>query len=83
MTSAQIKAWAKFYAALIGLAAWRGLTFFLYVLTGAGVVAAGKLVDFKAIGLADAGWLLLGTVLASIAGALYSHQPPDPTPPSP
>lgn len=83
MTTDRIKAWARYYAKLSGLALWRGFVCWLYVLTGAGTVQAGGLVDLRTIGIAGAGWTLLGTMLASVAAALFKNQPPDPAAPAP
>ena len=83
MNFAKLKEWGRFYLKLMFLAAWRGVICYLYTLTGGALATAGQVVDLRGIGLAGAGWLLLGTVVTAICGALYAHQPADPAEPPP
>lgn len=82
-TLKETKPWASYYAKLAGVAVWRGFTFFLYTLVGAGGAALVKVVDLRTLTMKDAGWVLAGTILTSIAGAWYKNPPPDPAPPTP
>lgn len=84
MTKDQVKAWASFYRTLLLVAAWNGICRFAGVLVGAGGAQVMNVVDLRKIGMAGAGWILCGTILASIGGALYANQitlPPKPTDP--
>lgn len=80
--SLPVKAWLRFYFKLSLVAGWNGVLRFLYVLTSAGVLQGTQTVDFRTIGWAGTGWVLFGTMLASIAGAWYRHPLPEPSEPT-
>jgi predicted membrane channel-forming protein YqfA (hemolysin III family) len=78
-----IKAWLRFYFKLVLISAWNGILRFGYVASGAAAVQLTQTVDIRTLGVKGALWILGGTIVASIGGALYKHQIPDPNEPTP
>lgn len=81
MSNEQFKIWLRYYRGLAGIAIINALGHIGYVVTGAGVASAARLVspsDFSTKGIL---LTMVGTVAANIAGAIYRNPIPDPKPP--
>jgi len=81
MDSEKLKLWAKFYGKIAIISAWNGILRFSYVATGAAAASTASLVDLRSLSIGGFGWLLLGTIIASIFGELYKHPLPLPQEP--
>lgn len=77
-----IKAWIRFYFKLTLVAAWNGIIKFIYVASGGAIAQCAQVVDARVLGMKGWGYILLGTVLASVGAALLRHQLPEPNEPT-
>lgn len=77
-----VKAWLTFYLRLILVSAWNGILRFVYVASGAAAAQLTQVVDLRTVGMKAFGWVLAGTVVASVADALNRHRVPEPNEPT-
>lgn len=83
MTWGDAKAWGRFYAKLIAIAAVNGSIIWFKFTVGAASAQLAGLVDLRSIGWKGAGWTLLGTVAVNIATELGQFLLPNPSAPTP
>ena len=76
------RAWVRFYFKLSLISAWNGVLRFVYVASGAGAAQCTGLTDIRTIGMKGALYVFAGTVVASVAAALFRYQLPDPAAPT-